>query len=205
MSGGALAANHYLITSTKQVSPKVLKKLKGNRGARGKTGPQGVQGPTGTRGVQGPTGAQGLKGATGAQGVQGTTGAQGSAGPSHSYSTGFDDGHSVTMTSADEEHTLMSLSVPSGKYVVIARLQGKTGNDGGGNDFRYDCTLGGPGGTIDNPTYRVGETNSVENYLTYEGGYTGAGPITLECRSANGHTLTALSGSMIATEVGALN
>ena len=187
MSGGALAANHYLITSTKQVSPKVLKKLKGNRGARGKTGPQGVQGPTG------------------AQGRRGATGAQGSAGPSHSYSTGFDDGHSVTMTSADEEHTLMSLSVPSGKYVVIARLQGKTGNDGGGNDFRYDCTLGGPGGTIDNPTYRVGETNSVENYLTYEGGYTGAGPITLECRSANGHTLTALSGSMIATEVGALN
>jgi hypothetical protein len=32
MSGGALAATHYLINSTKQISPKVLKKLKGPRG-----------------------------------------------------------------------------------------------------------------------------------------------------------------------------
>ena len=33
MSGGALAANHYLINSTKQISPKVLKKLTGKPGA----------------------------------------------------------------------------------------------------------------------------------------------------------------------------
>ncbi len=38
MSGGALAANHYLITSTKQISPKVLKKLKGNTGKKGAKG-----------------------------------------------------------------------------------------------------------------------------------------------------------------------
>jgi len=30
MSGGALAANHYLINSTKQIKPSVLKKLKGD-------------------------------------------------------------------------------------------------------------------------------------------------------------------------------
>ena len=39
MSGGALAANHYLINSTKQINPKVLKKLKGN--SQGKTGATG--------------------------------------------------------------------------------------------------------------------------------------------------------------------
>ena len=33
MSGGALAANHYLITSTKQINPKVLKKLTGKTGS----------------------------------------------------------------------------------------------------------------------------------------------------------------------------
>jgi hypothetical protein len=56
MSGGALAANHYLITSTKQISPKVVKALKGKTGKTGNTGPTGPQGPQGTAGVQGSAG-----------------------------------------------------------------------------------------------------------------------------------------------------
>lgn len=151
------------------------------------------------RGQRGPAGPKG------AQGIQGIQGVQGQVGPSHGYSTGFTDSNPVTLTSAGENHTLMTLAVPSGAYIVIARLQGITGSDGGGNDFRYDCVLSGPAATIDDPIYRVGETNDVENYLTYEGGYSGAGPITLVCRSANSHTLTALSGSMVAIKVGALN
>jgi len=47
MSGGALAANHYLISSTKQLSPKVLKKLKGKIGKSGANGAAGGQGPAG--------------------------------------------------------------------------------------------------------------------------------------------------------------
>ena len=38
MSGGAIAATHYLITSQRQISPKVLKTLKGSTGRRGATG-----------------------------------------------------------------------------------------------------------------------------------------------------------------------
>jgi hypothetical protein len=53
MSGGALAAKHYLVNSTTQINPKVLKKLKGNRGAQG---PLGLAGPRGPQGLQGPTG-----------------------------------------------------------------------------------------------------------------------------------------------------
>jgi hypothetical protein len=56
MSGGALAASHYLINSTKQVNPKVLKKLKG---AAGKTGAAGTAGPAGSAGVKGETGPAG--------------------------------------------------------------------------------------------------------------------------------------------------
>jgi hypothetical protein len=122
---------------------------------------------------------------------------------SQGFATGFTDLHPVTLTSAGENHQLMSLPVPAGHYIVIARLQGITGSDGGGNDFRYDCVLAGAAAAIDAPTYRVGETNIQENYLTYEGAYNGAGPITLTCRSANMHTLTALSGSMVAIKVGA--
>ncbi len=41
-SGGALAASHYLINSTKQINPKVLKKLKGSAGKPGPAGPYPV-------------------------------------------------------------------------------------------------------------------------------------------------------------------
>jgi len=122
---------------------------------------------------------------------------------SQGFSTGFTDSNPVTLTSAGENHQLMTLAVPAGNYIVIARLQGITGGDGGGNDFRYDCVLAGATAAIDSPIYRVGETDSQENYLTYQGAYSGAGPITLTCRSANLHTLTAVSGSLVAIKVGA--
>jgi len=51
MSGGALAANHYLINSTKQISPKVIKKLKGKHGAKGARGATGATGPQGVTGT----------------------------------------------------------------------------------------------------------------------------------------------------------
>ncbi|HEY6399040.1 MAG TPA: hypothetical protein VIX82_16450 [Solirubrobacteraceae bacterium] len=47
MSGGAIAATHYLITSTHQISPRVLRALRGRQGSRGQ---QGVHGQAG----QGP-------------------------------------------------------------------------------------------------------------------------------------------------------
>src|SRR4051812_18379091 len=59
-TGSAIAAKHYLITSTKQIKPSVLTKLKGNRGPRGLTGLQGVTGATGVTGANGTTGANGL-------------------------------------------------------------------------------------------------------------------------------------------------
>jgi hypothetical protein len=65
MSGGALAATHYAINSTKQINPKVLKRLKG------------------TAGPQGTTGKVGPAGSTGAPGPQGTGGKEGPAGPTH--------------------------------------------------------------------------------------------------------------------------
>jgi hypothetical protein len=63
MSGGALAANHYLLNSTRQINPKVLGALKGRTGV---AGPKGSQGATGTPGAQGPEGRAGANGASGA-------------------------------------------------------------------------------------------------------------------------------------------
>jgi hypothetical protein len=62
MSGGALAANSYLINSTKQINPKVLKKLTGKPGKNGKTGAPGATGATGAAGKEGATGKEGAPG-----------------------------------------------------------------------------------------------------------------------------------------------
>jgi hypothetical protein len=56
MSGGALAAKHYLINSTKQINPKVLKSLKGKEGPQGKEGKHGPEGKEGKQGKEGPQG-----------------------------------------------------------------------------------------------------------------------------------------------------
>ena len=63
MAGSAVAASHYLINSTRQINPKVLKALRGN----GKTGPQGAIG------AQGPAGAPGADGQPGGPGAVGPT------------------------------------------------------------------------------------------------------------------------------------
>ena len=60
--GSAVAASHYPISSTRQISPRVLRTLKGD------SGPRGAQGPPGATGVAGPTGPTGPAGPPGANG-----------------------------------------------------------------------------------------------------------------------------------------
>lgn len=79
MTGGAYAAKKYLITSTKQISPKVLNQLKGKPGPKGETG---MAGPQGVAGVNGKDGTNGLPGAPGKDGEEGEAGKAGVNGKS---------------------------------------------------------------------------------------------------------------------------
>jgi len=101
MTGGALAAKHYLINSTSQINPKVLKKL---HGAKGRTGATGARG------------AQGLPGASGGPGAEGK---QGPLGPSNAY-TALNT--SFVETKFPENVTLASVNVPAGSYVVTGKV-----------------------------------------------------------------------------------
>ena len=74
ITGGALAAKHYLINSTKQINPKVLKKLKGRTG---RTGATGKEGSTGKEGPFGPIGKEGRAGPRGPVGKEGKDGEPG--------------------------------------------------------------------------------------------------------------------------------
>jgi hypothetical protein len=71
MSGTAIAAHHYLINSTKQINPSVLKALKGNAGKAGAPGAPGSAGLTGAKGDAGPKGEGGPSGISGYQVVEG--------------------------------------------------------------------------------------------------------------------------------------
>jgi hypothetical protein len=62
MSGGAVAATHYLLTSTRQISPRVLAALRGRAGAAGAKGAAGAPGASGATGAPGPEGKAGANG-----------------------------------------------------------------------------------------------------------------------------------------------
>lgn len=85
LGGTAVAASHYIITSTGQIKPSVLRALRAGAGAKGTAGLAGAKGLAGAAGAQGPAGAAGAQGVPGPVGTAGVQGPQGVPGDARAY------------------------------------------------------------------------------------------------------------------------
>jgi hypothetical protein len=120
MTGGAYAAKAYLITSTKQIKPTVLKSLQGKAGAKGANGAPGVAGPAGaagagTPGPQGPAGPQGSAGAKGETGTAGSAGSAGKEGKEGKEGKAGATGFTATLPSGKTETGTWSVSASASR------------------------------------------------------------------------------------------
>lgn len=127
--GTAFAAGHYLITSTKQIKPSVLKSLR-KRGPAGPVGPQGAQG------------AQGPKGSTGSSGTNGSNGVNGAVAAYHA-GTGSSP---VSLTDASGK-TVISKTLPAGSYVINADVSIDAQQMNSSTGVAISCDLAWSGGS----------------------------------------------------------
>ncbi|MGD9956048.1 MAG: hypothetical protein AB7O74_00250 [Candidatus Nanopelagicales bacterium] len=108
----------------------------GATGAAGARGPQGDPGLDGADGSIGPSGPEGAAGAAGADGAQGPAGPEGPAGPqgpagvAGPQGTAGADGTGpawldvgeATVYAASDTHTLATVSLPAGTYLLTAQV-----------------------------------------------------------------------------------
>jgi len=117
MSGGALAASHYVINSTKQINPKILKALKGRTGPHGAIGAAGAAGAAGVAGSRGSSGATGPQGSTGGTGPSGISGYEVVEGP-----IGSGSGSGINQATS-------TAKCPAGKHVLGGGFQTLSGEN----------------------------------------------------------------------------
>jgi hypothetical protein len=120
--------------------------LKGGKGDAGLTGTPGTNGTNGTNGPNGANGANGANGPNGANGANGTDGTDGSNGTDGTNGTDGIDGTIAPLSTtagftalptATPPTVVVSMAVPAGNYVVLAKTQ--LSHTGAGDTI--DCFL----------------------------------------------------------------
>ncbi|HEX3911362.1 MAG TPA: collagen-like protein [Solirubrobacteraceae bacterium] len=180
MSGGAIAAKHYLVNSTSQINPKVLKKLKagaGKPGARGAAGSSGAPGEKGTIGSVGPAGSAGKAGDRGPEGLEGPEGEEGPSGIGPAFATFHDGEIEVTSTEESKSTVVATLNVPAGDYAIFGKLYVSSNKAGTTSVF---CRLAAATDTDDDLTHiELGETEAEALQVVHT--FAGAGLVRIGC------------------------
>jgi hypothetical protein len=115
LGGTAVAAKKYVITSTKQISPKVLQQL------RGRTGPIGPVGLPGPRGTDGAAGQPGVEGPPGPSSVVSVTRAD---------IVSFSGGSATELTALPPGDWLVVGSLTaSGQETLMCQVEGQAGSE----------------------------------------------------------------------------
>jgi len=173
LGGTAIAAHHYLITSTKQIKPSVLKKLKGKAGKNGTNGTNGTNGKNGTNG------------------------APGAAGAANGYTDQY-PGPGAYIVLEGTPWVVSLLSLPAGKYMVQADVHLEQSSAPGAT---VTCDLAGantPDESVSDIGEGAGEVKHADLALSAPLTLTSAGAVLVECTPATvgkvaaGATMTAV-------------
>lgn len=135
------------------------------QGPKGDQGDQGPQGPAGPAGPAGPTGATGPAGPAGPAGPGGT-------------SLGFSGSRGFVPLAGTE--TIISRTLPAGRYVLFAVVSGLNG-DAGNDDAHAGCTIPGTEVNVIISEDVAGDVAALTSEHTHSGG-----AIELKCTEVSG-------------------
>lgn len=200
VGGTAYAAGRYLITSTSQIKPSVLRKLE----ARARNG-------TAALGVAGPTGPAGSTGAAGASGPAGATGRSGIALNPTAFAASAPDSVPFSSVAGSPATTILSKDLPAGSFIVAGNVQLHLVDNGSGSAATVRCTLtdtsAGATTVLDEHTWstllQVGgitQPEHVDGALAFDGAVSSPdapSTLSLSCQTLDGYPLTDQSPSIL--------
>jgi hypothetical protein len=194
LGGSAVAASRYLINSTGQINPKVLKKLKGEVGLEGTKGLAGAPGLAGAKGDPGPkgeTGPEGKAGPKGEKGAEGKAGSKGEAGSSPGLIDTVEGPLTLKAESAEQTVATMA-NVPAGHYLLNAKV---TVENQAAGESTVQCYLRAESTTIDEAKAYFGsgefkEAGYIQTLpLTASQSFASTGAVVLTCNDLGSATV----------------
>lgn len=164
------------------------------------TGPEGPQGPPGP---QGPAGPVGPIGPTGPIGPAGPIGPIGPAGPAGAGATAYFTARTAPTVQLNiGVLTVMSLNMPAGSYVLIARV--RADYFGGSEEAAVGCHIGVPGQLAHTPTDVNRILQGGHTSFVVVGVINSGSPFTANLNCAGANVRIETGSSLVALKLGSL-